>query len=94
MSTPIGWENKVDHRLRALWARLTDNERRSHAIRVIVRFIGTIEQLKNTGLKVGSVAGDISTGSIILDDLPRVAREPVIAYMELTQPLAPDWPGP
>lgn len=90
MSTPLGWEKKVDHRLRALWARQTDNERKRQTIRILVRFIGTVEQLKDTGLKVGSVAGDIATGSMILDDLPRVANAPVIAYMELAQPLGPD----
>jgi hypothetical protein len=90
LSAPIGWENKVDHRLRALWARLTDNERRNQTIRVLVRFIGSVEQLKNTGLKVGSVAGDIATGSMTLDDLPHIAIAPAIAYMELAQPLAPD----
>lgn len=87
---PLGWENKVDHRLRALWARVTDSERRSQTIRVLVRFVGSVEQLKNAGLQVGSVAGDIASGSMVLDDLPRVARAPEIAYMELAQPLAPD----
>ncbi|MGI8838138.1 MAG: hypothetical protein ACR2H4_16090 [Pyrinomonadaceae bacterium] len=90
MRTLSRWENKVDHRLRALWARVPDSDRASQSVRVLFRFIGTVEGLKITGLKVGSVAGEIATGTVVLDDLPRIAAAPEIIFMELAQPLGPD----
>jgi hypothetical protein len=58
-------------------------------LRILVKFSGGVDELKDAGLTVGSVAGDIATGSIRLSDLPAIASAPNVVFIELAQPLAP-----
>ena len=84
------WQRKIDHRLRALWARVPEPDHARHEVRVLLRFTGTVERVKEVGVRVHSVAGDIASGSIMLSDLPLIADASEVLFVELAQPLAPD----
>lgn len=84
------WQSKIDHRLRALWARIQEPDRAHHSIRVLLRFTGSDDLLKELGVQVHSVAGDIASGSIMLTDLPRIASATESLFIELAQPLTHD----
>ena len=85
-----GWERKIDHRLRALWARVPELDRALYEIRVFVRFTRSGDLLRGLGVQVHSVVGDIASGSMMLADLPRVAGVAEILFVELAQPLQHD----
>ena len=87
--TPL-WQRKIDHRLRALWARVPEPERARNRVRVLLRSTGTVERIKELGAQIHSVAGDISSATIVLTDLPRIANASEVLYIELAQPLSPD----
>lgn len=84
------WQRKIDHRLRALWVRIPEPDRARHSIRVLLRFTGSDDLLKELGVQVHSVAGDIASGSIVLADLPRIANAAESLFIELAQPLTHD----
>ncbi len=84
------WQRKIDHRLRALWARVPEPDRAHQSIRVLLRFTRSADLLKRLGVQVHSVAGDIASGSMILTDLPRIASTAAILFVELAQPLEHD----
>jgi hypothetical protein len=83
-------QRKIDHRLRALWARVPERDRAPHSIRVFLRFARSDDLLKELGVQVHSVAGNIASGSIMLTDLPRIAKAAEILFIELAQPLTHD----
>jgi hypothetical protein len=84
------WQRKIDHRLRALIARVPEPERTQHSVSILLRFIGSVERLKQLGLEVRSVAGDIATATLVLADAKKVASAPEITFIELAQPLGED----
>jgi len=84
------WQRKIDHRLRALWARVPEPDRARHGVRVLLRFTESGEPLKELGAQVHSVARDIASVTVVLTDLPRIANEAGILFMELAQPLTHD----
>jgi hypothetical protein len=84
------WQRKIDHRLRALWARVPELDRAHHSILVLLRFTRSDDSLKELGVQVHSIAGDIASGAIMLADLPRIANAAEILFMELAQPLKHD----
>lgn len=84
------WERKLDHRLRALWARVQEPNRAHQSIRVLVRVTQHYDLLGGLGMQVHSVAGDIVSGSMMLADLPRMASAAEILFVELAQPLKHD----
>jgi len=84
------WQRKIDHRLRALWARVPEPDRAGHSVRVFLRFTGTVEPIKELGVQVHSLAGDIASGIIVLTDLPRIAGASEVLFIELAQPLTHD----
>ena len=84
------WQRKIDHRLRALWARVPEPDRAPHSIRVLLRFAQSDDLLRKLGVQVHSVAGDVASGSIMLADLPRIANAAEILFIELAQPLTHD----
>ena len=87
----VAWERKLDHRLRALLARTPDiSARAGQQVHVFIRFGGDPAGLRALGVDLGSVAGDIATASVHLADLPRLAGDSQIAFIELSHSLAPD----
>ncbi len=90
MEKTTNWQRKIDHRLRALWARVPEPERALHSIRVFLRFTQSHEALNELGVQVHSVGGDIASGLIMLADLPRIANAMEVLFIELAQPLAHD----
>lgn len=80
------WKNKTDHRLIALYERAEAvPEGSGRAIAVYIRFRGAIGSLDIPGLKTGTVAGNVATGSIILSELPRIAGREEVEFIELIQ---------
>ena len=59
-------------------------------MRVLVRFRGDYERLRALGLSIGSIAGDIATAEVALDDLLRITEAPEVIYIEGTHALWPD----
>jgi hypothetical protein len=82
------WRSKLDPRLREKLARAGDRNDRD--VRVIVQFAGPAPVLESLGLSVGTVAGQIATGSIRLQDLRRAASSPRIIYIEGAHARRPD----
>lgn len=76
----------------SLRARLRRPRGAEARVRVVVRFRGGQEQLRALGLSLGSIAGDLATADVALDDLPAIARAPEIVYVEGGGALWPD-PG-
>jgi hypothetical protein len=85
------WLGKIDHRLRALWERIPEPERSRHEVRVLLRFTGSADFLKDLGAQAHSVAGDIASCTIVLGELPRIADAAQVTFVELAQILAQDW---
>lgn len=84
------WQRKIDHHLRALIARVPGPDRARQRASVFLRFTGSVDRLKQLGLEVRSVAGDIATATLVLADAAKVASAPEIAFIELAQPLGED----
>ncbi len=84
----MSWQDKVDHRLRALWQRVPEPERAQHSLRVLIRFTGDAETLRQRGVRLGNVAGDIATAALSLAELEKVACAHEIVFIELGQHLA------
>ena len=84
------WHRKVDHRLRALWDSVPEEERGEHTLRVFLRFTGSPAALRACGARLGTIAGDIATATVSLADLARLAEAKEVVYIELSQPLGPD----
>jgi hypothetical protein len=84
------WLPKVDHRLRALWARVPEGDRARHSVKVFLRFSGSDASLKGLGAQVHSVAGDIASSTIMLIDLPHIASAAQVIFIELAQVLGQD----
>lgn len=82
------WRSKLDPRLRTELARAGDGDDRD--VRVIVRFTGPATFLESLGVAVGTVAGEIATGSIRLQDLRWAASSPNIIYIEGAHAWRPD----
>jgi hypothetical protein len=87
------WQRKIDHRLRALIARVPEPERARHRVSILLRFTGSADQLKQLGLEVRSVAGDIATATLVLADAEKIASDPETTFIELAQPLGGDAAG-
>lgn len=87
------WLGKIDHRLRALWERTPEPDRSRHRVRVLLRFTGSNEFLKELGAQVHSVAGDIASCTMSLGELPRIAGAAQVTFIELAQILAQDRHG-
>jgi len=84
------WRNKIDHSLRALWERTPEPERANYDVRVLLKFSGSVQRLEKLGFKAGSVAGDITYGTIVLGDLPQIASALEVVFIELAQSLLHD----
>jgi hypothetical protein len=85
------WQSKIDHRLRALLARIEGNpEEGNNIANVLVRFSGNLESLRKRGVQIKTVAVDIATASIILSDIPKIASAPEVVFIELSHPLMAD----
>jgi hypothetical protein len=84
------WEQKVDHRLRALWVRTPQADRQRESVRVLLRLTESTELLDEYGVQVHSVTGDITSGILVLADLPRIAGQAGIRFIELAQDFAHD----
>jgi hypothetical protein len=78
----LSWQHKVDHRLRALWQRVPEPERAHHPIRVLLRFTGDAEVLRQRGVRLGNVAGDIATAALSLEELEELASAREILFIE------------
>jgi hypothetical protein len=76
--------------LRTLIARVPEPERARHKVSILLRFTGGVDRLKQLGLEVRSVAGDIATATLVLADAEKVASAPEITFIELAQPLGED----
>jgi hypothetical protein len=87
------WQRKIDHRLRALIARVPEPERARHRVSILLRFTGNIDRLKPLGLEVRSTAGDIATATLVLADAEKIASDPGVTFIELAQPLGGDAAG-
>ena len=92
--TASDWTRKTDPRLQTLFARRRAADDSDETVRVMVRLAGEVDPdaLRALGLALGSVAGSIATASLRLQNLPEVAAEPTVSYIELSTPLGPD-PG-
>lgn len=84
------WQRKIDHHLRALIARVSEPDRTHHRASVLLRFAGNVDRLKQLGLEVRSVAGDIASATLTLADAAKVAGAPEVTFIELAQPLGED----
>jgi hypothetical protein len=88
------WEAKLDHHLRAYVARRSgDPAAESEVISVLIRLQGPSDGLRAKGIQLRTMAGDIATASVALHDLPAVAREPAVVFIEMSRPLGPDEPS-
>jgi hypothetical protein len=67
-----------------------EQNRSRESVRLLLRFIGTLDHVKEAGVRVTSVAGDIASATIILSDLPRIADASEVVFLELAQPLTQD----
>ncbi|HEX8167185.1 MAG TPA: hypothetical protein VF601_15560 [Beijerinckiaceae bacterium] len=91
MSAGAGsWQRKIDHGLRALIARVPEADRTRHKVSILLRFTGSVDRMRQLGLEVRSVAGDIATATLALADTARIAGAPEITFIELAQPLGED----
>jgi len=88
--TADSWQRKIDHGLRALIARVPQPDQTRQKVSILLRFAGSVDRLRQLGLEVRSVAGDVATATLTLSDLTRVAGSPEITFMELARPLRPD----
>lgn len=84
------WQRRLDHRLRALWARIPAGDRQRQRINVLLRTSLSDDRLARLGVRVHSVAGDIASGSMVLADVPRLAAAEDILFVELAAPLGHD----
>jgi hypothetical protein len=84
------WESRVDHLLRALWARTPAAERPAQLVSVFIRSQGAINDLRTHGVVLRSVVGGIAVATITLADLPRIASLRDISYIEASHGLGPD----
>ena len=87
------WLAKVDARLRALYDREKDNAVAAReTAHVLLRLKDPVDpsRLRVPGLALGSVAGDVVTGSLRLCDLPLVATAHEVVYVELSAPFGLD----
>jgi hypothetical protein len=84
------WQRKIDPRLRALIARIPETDQARYKVSILLRFTGSVDRLKQLGLEVRSVAGDIATATLVLADTAKVASAPEITFIELAQALEED----
>jgi len=84
------WQRKIDHRLLALWERIPEKDRMHKSINVLVRYTGPDDLFKRPGIRIYSVAGDIATCSMMLSELPPIADNTDIIFIELANPLEHD----
>jgi hypothetical protein len=52
-----------------------------------------LETLRALGAQIRTVAGDVLTATVASDVVERVAEEPFVLSLEVSQPLYPDEPG-
>jgi len=90
LNTTPGWQLKIDHRLRALWARVPKTDRAGQRINVLLKFSQFDELPKELRTQVHTEAGGIASASIVLADLPQFADSAAVLFMELAQPLSSD----
>lgn len=87
MTDDAGWRRRVDPKL----LTLADDpgEDPDSVVQVFVRFTGPAGALREHGLDVRSVAGDVATASVALRDLPRAAGAPGVVFLQASGSFAP-----
>ena len=84
------WWRKVDPALRALVERARDDPAGDQrAVRVLVRFRGDPERLREGGFGLGAVAGDVAVAVMTLGMVRAAAARPEVVFVELGTALAP-----
>jgi hypothetical protein len=84
------WRRKVDPELQALVERVGDEPAgRQRAVRVLVRFRGDPERLREGGFELGTVAGDVAVAVIPLGRIADAASRPEVLFVELGRALGP-----
>lgn len=87
MSGEHEWHARVDPRLR----RLVDGGApRDARVRVFVRTTAADDRLEQLGVSVGQRAGDVVTAELSVGDVPVLASDPDVHYVELSRALGLD----
>jgi hypothetical protein len=81
------WHARVDPRLRHL---VEGGAEGNDTLRVFIRTNAPHDRLEQLGARIGQAAGDIVTAELSVADVPAVACEPGVEYIELSRPLWPD----
>lgn len=86
----VAWSQKVDPKLQALVEGAQgDPASGQRAMRVLVRFRGDPERLREGGFDLGTVAGDVAVAVIPLGGVPAAAERPEVIFVELGRALGP-----
>jgi hypothetical protein len=60
---------------------------------VFIRTNAPYDRLDQLGVRIGLAAGDVVTAELSVADVPALASEPGVEYVELSRPLGPDEEG-